>query len=281
MKLVLIIEDDPRIAAALEIRFRTGGYGTQTAGDAIAGMSKAVETRPDLIVLDISLPGGNGLELARRFKSIPETRRAPFIFVTASKEPNLRQRAMDLGAAGLFEKPYDSAELLAVAGHALGETGMFKRPIARFNPGADGPELIPSGGPLKPVKPSKRVLVIEDDPKVALALTVRLKAAGYESSIARDALAGVNAAVKYRPDLILLDISMPAGDGFVVAGRVRELLSGTTPIIFLTANTQAGAREKALALGACGFFEKPFEAEDIMAAVDRQLMFHSPALCDR
>src|SRR5215207_7613726 len=142
MKNVLIIEDDPKIAAALEIRFQSGGYGTATAADAIAGLSKAVGIQPDLIVLDISLPGGNGLDLAKRFKAIPETRSAPIIFVTASKLPDLRQRAMDLGAAGLFEKPYDATELLAVAGHALGETGMFKRPIARFDPRAD--RLVPA-----------------------------------------------------------------------------------------------------------------------------------------
>jgi DNA-binding response OmpR family regulator len=265
MKNVLIIEDDPKIASALEIRFRSGGYGTETAGDAALGFSRAVATQPDLIVLDISLPGGNGLDLARRFRSIPETQRAPIIFVTASTTPDLRQRAMDLGAAGLFEKPYDSSELLAVAGHALGETGMFKRPIARFTGGTDRFTPERSG------KPLKRVLVIEDDHKVALALAVRLRSAGYEASTAHDALSGVNTALQYHPDLVLLDISMPAGDGFVVAGRVRKLLSSSTPIIFITGSAQPGLREKAIEMGACAYFEKPFEAEDLLAAIEQQL----------
>jgi len=265
MKNVLIIEDDPKIAAALEIRFRSGGYETESAGDAVAGLSKAVDNQPDLIILDISLPGGNGLDLAQRFKTIPETRWAPIIFVTASKAPDLRRRAMDLGAAGLFEKPYDAAELLAVAGHALGETGMFKRPIARFDPGADRLAGASSSQVLR------RILIIEDDRKIALALALRLQAAGYEASIAYDALTGVNNAVQLRPDLILLDISMPAGDGFVVAGRVRELLSSATPIIFLTAHSQGDARQKAMDLGACGFFEKPFDAEELLAAIDRAI----------
>jgi DNA-binding response OmpR family regulator len=265
MKNVLIIEDDPNIAAALEIRFRSGGYGTEMAGDAIAGLSKAVGGQPDLIVLDISLPGGNGLDLAKRFKSIPETRAAPIIFVTASKAPDLRQRAMDLGAAGLFEKPYDAAELLAVAGHALGETGMFKRPIARFFPGAD--QLPPATSNSNPAQ--KRVLVIEDDRRIALALALRLQAAGFEATLAHDALTGVNMAVKSQPDLILLDISMPAGDGFVVASRVHELLSTDTPMIFLTAHAQPGVREKAMAMGAYGFFEKPIETDKLMATIAR------------
>jgi DNA-binding response OmpR family regulator len=265
MKNVLIIEDDPHIAAALEIRFQSGGYETASAGDAVSGLDMAVDSQPDLIVLDISLPGGNGLDLAQRFKSLPETRRAPIIFVTASKAPDLRRRAMDLGAAGLFEKPYDAAELLAVAGHALGETGMFKRPIARFDPGAD--RLLPGSTPTV----LRRILIIEDDRKIAMALAVRLQAAGYEASIAYDALSGVNTAVQMRPDLILLDISMPAGDGFVVAGRVREILSSSIPIIFLTAHHQGDERKKALALGASGFFEKPFDTEELLAAIERSI----------
>ena len=265
MKNVLIIEDDPNIATALEIRFRSDGYGTQTAGDAAVGFSKAVATQPDLIVLDISLPGGNGLELARRFRSIPETQRAPIIFVTASKTPGLRQRAMDLGAAGLFEKPYDSSELLAVAGHALGETGMYKRPIARFNGGTD------RFTPDRSNKPLKRVLIIEDDQKLAMGLAIRLRAAGYEASMAHDALSGVNTALQYLPDLVVLDISMPAGDGFVVAERVRKLLSSSMPIIFITGQSQPGAREKAMTLGACAFIEKPFQAEEVLAVVEEQL----------
>lgn len=266
MKNILIIEDDPKIASALEIRFRSGGYETETAGDAIAGFSMAVASAPDLIVLDIQLPGGNGLDLAQKFKSMPETQGSPIIFVTASKAPDLRQRAMDLGAAGLFEKPYDAAELLAVAGHALGETGMFRRPIARFNPGADRVAPEPAPGPLK------RVLVIEDDRKLALALAVRLKAAGFECSLAHDALSGVNTARECRPDLVLLDIAMPAGDGFVVASRVRELLSSSLPIMFLTGQTHPAAREKAMAMGACGFFEKPFSIEEVVAAVEARLL---------
>ncbi|HKX62431.1 MAG TPA: response regulator [Verrucomicrobiae bacterium] len=265
MKNVLIIEDDPKIAAALEIRFQSGGYGTQTARDAALGFSKAVASQPDLIVLDITLPGGNGFDLAARFRTLPETQRAPIIFVTASKTPDLRQRAMALGAAGLFEKPYDSAELLAVAGHALGETGMFKRPIARFNGGTD------RFTPEKTNKPLKRVLVIEDDHKLALGLAVRLKSAGYEASMAHDALSGVNAALQYRPDLVLLDIAMPAGDGFVVAERMRKLLSTSTPIIFLTGTAQPGSREKAMAMGACAFFEKPVEPGELLAVVEREI----------
>ena len=123
MNKILIIEDDPKIARALRIRFESNGYETAHASDAILGANLALELRPDLIILDIGLPGGNGLQLAKKLQNQPETQFTPIIFVTASKDPNLRQRAMEMRIAGLFEKPYDPEELLAAARYALGKVG--------------------------------------------------------------------------------------------------------------------------------------------------------------
>lgn len=113
-----------------------------------------------------------------------------------------------------------------------------------------------------------KILIVEDDKKISLALAIRLKAKGYQVLAAYDALNGVSLAVKNRPDLILLDISMPAGGGFEVAKRVQDLApTAGTPIIFMTASKVPGLKEKASELGAVAFFEKPFEAEELVAAI--------------
>jgi len=265
MKKVLFVEDDPKIVSALEIRFKAAGFTTFAAGDAASGLSQAARHQPQLILLDISMPAGDGLQLARKLRSLPETRDTPIIFVTANKDPDLRSKVMDLGAAGLFDKPYDADELLAVAGHALGETGMFRRPIARYvPPGATDVTSTSKSG-------AKRILIVEDDQNIALALALRLKSAGYETSTAGDALTGMSAAASLQPDLVLLDISMPAGNGFTVAERMRSAVPDPAPIIFLTASKQPGFRERARALGAAGYFEKPYEAETLLAAVREQI----------
>jgi DNA-binding response OmpR family regulator len=116
-------------------------------------------------------------------------------------------------------------------------------------------------------KPMKRILIVEDDESVAKALAIRLQASGYETTIAPDAMHGVSSALKTQPDLTLLDISLPAGNGFMVADRIQELLPKEMPFIFLTASKQPGLRKKADLLGAAGFFEKPYEAEDLLAAI--------------
>jgi len=267
MKTILIIDDDARVGSALQIRLGAAGYATIVATDAVTGLSRAVGIRPDLILLDISLPGGDGLSLAHRLKNLPETRRIPIIFVTAHQDAILRERTMGLGAAGLFEKPFDAGELLAVIGHALGETGMFHRPIACF-------DYERSAGP-PPARvasaTAKKILIVEDDPKVALALALRLERDGYETVVAYDALAGVNAALREQPDLVLMDISMPAGDGFTVAARVQAMHSAPVPIIFLTASNEPSLRERARGVGAAGFFEKPYDHCDLLAAVHARL----------
>ncbi len=110
-----------------------------------------------------------------------------------------------------------------------------------------------------------------------MALAIRLKSFGYEVAIAHDALTGLTSALRLQPDLVLLDISMPAGNGFSVAERLRALLPTVMPIIFLTASKQPGLLEKATELGAA-FFEKPYEAEELLAAI-QDALGELPAPC--
>src|SRR5439155_21241019 len=111
-------------------------------------------------------------------------------------------------------------------------------------------------------------LMREDDPKSAAALKVRLAAARYEVITAGDGFSGLKLAMGHKPDLILLDIMMPVGMGFSVAERLKDLGLGRIPIIFITASKRAGLRKTAQKLGAAGFFEKPYDAEELLAAIN-------------
>ena len=81
----------------------------------------------------------------------------------------------------------------------------------------------------------KRVLLVDDDNTVLLGIGVRLKSMGYTVYTAKDAVSAVSAVVKNNPDVVVLDVSLPAGDGFLVADRLQNLVaSAATPIIFIT-----------------------------------------------
>jgi DNA-binding response OmpR family regulator len=118
----------------------------------------------------------------------------------------------------------------------------------------------------------KKILIVEDDEKVAGALNLRMKLAGYHTSVAPDAIQGVARAVSFVPDLILLDINLPAGNGIDVAHRIRSLLPSITPIIFLTASKLPGLVERACSIGSpVGFLEKPYDPQSLLAATRHSL----------
>ncbi len=112
----------------------------------------------------------------------------------------------------------------------------------------------------------KTVLLVEDDKDIARALRLRISSHGYAVAVAHDAATALMVARKTNPDLIVLDISMPGGDGFVVAERM-EAAFGRLPTIFITANSHPDLRAKALGIGAIGFFEKPLKADELIAAI--------------
>jgi len=117
----------------------------------------------------------------------------------------------------------------------------------------------------------KKILIMEDDRKIAAALAIRLEAAGYEVLTAPDGFGGLKLALDDRPDLILTDIWMPVGTGFSVAQRLRSLGLADIPIIYITASKLKGLRESAKELGAVAFLEKPYDPERLMDAVSRAL----------
>jgi DNA-binding response OmpR family regulator len=254
MKKILIIEDNQKTALALAVRLKAEGYATWIAGDSIRGMQLARRQQPDLILLDIGLPGGNGFDLAETLKLCPETRDISIVFLTASRDRRFIDRVIRLGAAGFLEKPYDAAELLVLIQFAL------DRP--RRSPGP-----LPGSQASPAISQSKEILIVEDDINIAHALAVRLKALGYKTRVAHDGLSGVRFAAINNPDLLLLDISLPAGSGFTVAECIQANVPHPIPMIFLTASRCPQFRERARALGAVDFFEKPFEAEALVAAV--------------
>jgi CheY-like chemotaxis protein len=118
----------------------------------------------------------------------------------------------------------------------------------------------------------KTVLLVDDDDTFLLTIGVRLKSMGYTVCTAKDAVNAISAVRRNNPDIVVLDVSLPAGDGFLVAERLRNLIvSATTPIIFVTASVKAELRERAMKLGAVEFLQKPFDATTLADAIESAL----------
>ena len=116
-----------------------------------------------------------------------------------------------------------------------------------------------------------KILVVEDDQDIRQLLHLQLSGEGYETAFARDAATALVVARKENPDLVLLDLGLPAGDGFMVMERLKALPDfEMVPIVVITAKDWSEG-EKAVERGAVSFFQKPFEADQLIAEIRRVL----------
>jgi CheY-like chemotaxis protein len=117
-----------------------------------------------------------------------------------------------------------------------------------------------------------KILIVDDDQDIRRLLAIRLKSLGHETAFAGDAISAVNQARREQPDLILLDLMMPAGDGFVVMERLKAMpaMEGI-PVIVISALDPATQERRLSESGADAYFQKPYDHEELVAAIQRAL----------
>ena len=125
----------------------------------------------------------------------------------------------------------------------------------------------------------KTILIVDDDPDVRLGLHLRLKANHYNVIFAADGMASIAEARKHIPDLIILDLGLPAGDGFSVMERLKANDSlSLIPVIVLSARDRAANMDRALKAGAKAFLQKPVDNAQLLSVI-RQVLgekHHAP-----
>jgi len=117
-----------------------------------------------------------------------------------------------------------------------------------------------------------KILIVDDDQDLLHGLSIRLKAYGYKVVFAADAISAISAARKEEPDLMILDIGLPCGDGFTVMQRMSTLGGlADIPVIVLTGRDVFANREKALGAGARAFLQKPVDNNLLLATIRQTL----------
>jgi DNA-binding response OmpR family regulator len=111
---ILIVDDDPDLRQALKLRLRANHYDTVHAVDGYSAIALAYKEQPNLIILDLGLPAGNGFVVLDRLQADDKLSSIPVIVLTARDAQSSEQRVLEAGAAAFFQKPADNAELLSV-----------------------------------------------------------------------------------------------------------------------------------------------------------------------
>jgi DNA-binding response OmpR family regulator len=118
----------------------------------------------------------------------------------------------------------------------------------------------------------KKILVIDDDPDVRLGYHVLLKANRYDTCFGADAFSAVAEVRKQQPDLIILDLGLPAGDGFIVMERFRtNTYLAVIPVIVVSARDAHANKERALKAGASAYLQKPWNDTELLATIGQLL----------
>lgn len=124
----------------------------------------------------------------------------------------------------------------------------------------------------------KRILLVEDDKYIALALKIRLQAEGFQVSVVNDKATAFLEAGQQPPDIALIDFNLPDGTGFeVMGGFISDERTSSVMNIIMTASKQPGLRGQAMTAGAIDYFEKPFKSAELISCI--QSLARRPA-CD-
>lgn len=110
----------------------------------------------------------------------------------------------------------------------------------------------------------KKILLVDDEPNIVMALEYSLKKKGYEVLIARDGEEAIKIFENIKPCLVILDIMMPKMDGFEVLEKIKEDKEDTSKVIFLSAKNKEEDIQKGLDAGADDYFTKPFSTKKLL-----------------
>lgn len=238
---ILLVDDDELNLKVLTRRLSQEGYILSMATSATAALAMMERQHFSLVLLDIDMPGMNGIELLKKIQSRPQRSKALVIMLSAISDPAIIKNCLEQGAADYLVKPF----VMSLARSRI-EQCLQKR----GNPG-DIPML-------DSVHQGARILLVDDDELSRRLLTRQLTSRGYvileESSAEKVMQRLVDSVV----DLVLLDINMPVISGTRILNRIRNN-PGTEhlPVIMVTADDSMNSKLACIESGADGYITKP------------------------
>jgi CheY-like chemotaxis protein len=247
---ILIVEDDEAMREGLGLHLEGRGHSVRAVGDGEGALSLLEQLRPDVLLLDLVLPGDlDGLDVLRRARqALPEV---GAILMTGYPSPESSADAARLGVRSYLVKPFDT-RVLDQALESLGFRGTPAPPPAgrgeRRSSGAPAP-AVPAGG--------LRILVVDDEPILTQLLQSFLEINGHRVVAAQGGAAALEILARQPFDLILTDLGMPGVNGWTVAEGARRLQPGI-PVVLISGWGSEIEEEERVRSGVAAVLQKPY-----------------------
>jgi two-component system cell cycle response regulator len=266
---VLVVDDILSNVKLLEAKLTAEYFEVITAFNGLECLSKMDEA-PDIVLLDVMMPGMDGFEVCRRIKSNPKTAHVPVVMVTALDQPSDRVAGLDAGADDFLTKPVDDSALFARV-RSLVRLKMMTDELRMRESTGQGMGLIDPAETLIDSNQSGRILVIEDRAEsvawFASALTPKHEVASADTF--EEALVRVKGG-DY--DLIVVSLGMRGFDGLRLCSQLRSLPEGRhVPILVVVSDGDRRKLTQALEMGVNDYLTRPVDKNELVARVRTQL----------
>ena len=267
---VLVVDDILSNVKLLEAKLTAEYFEVITAFNGLECLAKMNEGAPDIVLLDVMMPGMDGFEVCRRIKSNPKTAHVPVVMVTALDQPSDRVAGLDAGADDFLTKPVDDAALFARV-RSLVRLKMMTDELRMRESTGQGMGLIDPAETLIDNNLSGRILVIEDRAEsvawFASALTPTHEVSSADTF--EEALVRVKGG-DY--DLIVVSLGMRGFDGLRLCSQLRSLPEGRhVPILVVVSDGDRRKLTQALEMGVNDYLTRPVDKNELVARVRTQL----------
>ncbi|MEO7454611.1 MAG: response regulator [Gemmatimonadaceae bacterium] len=268
---VIVVDDDPYQLAALESMLNADHFAVTALSDPLALWPALTRVRPDLVVLDIDMPGATGLELCRAIRASSEWSGLVVIVVSARAGNDVGALAFAAGADDFIPKPFSPQELLA----RIGRQEWARRSTRDAS-------KVPAPTEVRVSATEEYDVVIVDDDAVLVELLMHsLASRGYRTLSIGDGAAATKqlggSVPSVRAKVIVLDVGLPGQDGFTVLRLLnRDGVTRTSRVIMLTLRSTEREVVEALELGAVDHVAKPFSIPVLMQRIRRAVEQERP-----
>ncbi|MBV9571202.1 MAG: PleD family two-component system response regulator [Alphaproteobacteria bacterium] len=268
---VLVVDDILSNVKLLEAKLAAEYFEVVTAYSGVEALAKVEEHEPDIVLLDVMMPGMDGFEACRRIKQNPKTAHLPVVMVTALDQPSDRVAGLESGADDFLTKPVDDAALFARV-RSLVRLKMMTDELRMREETGQTMGLIDAAQTLvESSAPTGRVLVIEDRPESVSAFRSALNGKNEVCAVDsfEEALVQVRSA---DPDLIVVSLGLRGFDGLRLCSQLRSLPQARNiPILVIVNDGDRRKLTQALEMGVNDYLTRPIDKNELVARVRTQL----------